>query len=93
MDVIEPTIEDPLIMNLPATVEMFTPNIYADVIEWFNRTVRNRDKVCLSLHPHNDRGTGVAAAEPVSWPVPTGSRAPCSATASARATSTSSTWR
>ena len=68
-------------------------NIYADVIEWFNRTVRNRDKVCLSLHPHNDRGTGVAAAEPVSWPVPTGSRAPCSATASARATSTSSTWR
>ena len=68
------------------------PNIYADVIEWFNRTVRNRDKVCLSLHPHNDRGTENAAG-PVSWPVPTGSRAPCSATASARATSTSSTWR
>ena len=63
MEVIEPTIEDPLIMNLPATVEMFTPNVYADVIEWFNRTVRDRDKVCLSLHPHNDRGTGVAAAE------------------------------
>ena len=92
MDVIEPTIEDPLIMNLPATVEMF-PQHYADVIEWFNRTVRNRDKVCLSLHPHNDRGTGVAAETLVSWPVPTGSRAPCSATASARATSTSSTWR
>jgi len=63
MDVIEPTVDDPLIMNLPATVEMYTPNIYADVIEWFNRTVRNRDKVCLSLHPHNDRGTAVAAAE------------------------------
>jgi len=63
MEVIEPTVEDPLIMNLPATVEMFTPNIYADVIEWFNRTVRDRDRVCLSLHPHNDRGTGVAAAE------------------------------
>ena len=50
-------------MNLPATVEMFTPNIYADTIEWFLRTVRDRDKVCLSLHPHNDRGTAVAAAE------------------------------
>ena len=44
-------------MNLPATVEMYTPNIYADVIEWFLRTVRNRDRVRLSLHPHNDRGT------------------------------------
>jgi 2-isopropylmalate synthase len=63
MEVIEPTVDDPLIMNLPATVEMYTPNIYADVIEWFNRTVRDRDKVCLSLHPHNDRGTAVAAAE------------------------------
>ena len=63
MEVIEPTVEDPLVMNLPATVEMFTPNIYADVIEWFGRTVRDRDKVCLSLHPHNDRGTAVAAAE------------------------------
>ena len=63
MEAIEPTVDDPLIMNLPATVEMFTPNIYADVIEWFNRTVRDRDKVCLSLHPHNDRGTAVAAAE------------------------------
>src|SRR5687767_15205456 len=63
MEVIEPTVDDPLVMNLPATVEMFTPNIYADVIEWFNRTVRDRDKVCLSLHPHNDRGTAVAAAE------------------------------
>ena len=50
-------------MNLPATVEMYTPNIYADTIEWFLRTVRNRDCVVLSLHPHNDRGCAVAAAE------------------------------
>jgi 2-isopropylmalate synthase len=63
MDVIEPTPDRRLIMNLPATVEMYTPNVYADVIEWFLRSVRNRESVCLSLHPHNDRGTGVAAAE------------------------------
>jgi len=63
MDVVEPTAQRPLIMNLPATVEMYTPNVYADVIEWFNRTVRNRDRVVLSLHPHNDRGCAVAAAE------------------------------
>jgi 2-isopropylmalate synthase len=63
MEVIEPDVDKPLIMNLPATIEMFSPNIYADVIEWFGRTVRDRDKVCLSLHPHNDRGCAVAAAE------------------------------
>jgi len=62
-EVIEPTADRPLIMNLPATVEMFTPNLYADAIEWFLRTVRDRDAVVLSLHPHNDRGTAVAAAE------------------------------
>ena len=62
-DVIEPTPERPLIMNLPATVEMYTPNIYADTIEWFLRTIRNRDSIVLSLHPHNDRGCAVAAAE------------------------------
>src|SRR3954465_15791993 len=50
-------------MNLPATVEMYTPNLYADTIEWFLRTVRNRESIVLSLHPHNDRGTAVAAAE------------------------------
>jgi 2-isopropylmalate synthase len=50
-------------MNLPATVEMYSPNIYADTIEWFLRHVRNRDAVVLSLHPHNDRGCAVAAAE------------------------------
>jgi 2-isopropylmalate synthase len=63
MDVMEPTPERPLILNLPATVECYTPNVYADVIEWFCRNVRNRDSVVVSLHPHNDRGTATAAAE------------------------------
>jgi len=63
MDVMEPTPERPLILNLPATVECYTPNVYADVIEWFCRNVRNRDSVIVSLHPHNDRGTATAAAE------------------------------
>jgi 2-isopropylmalate synthase len=63
MDVIEPTPQNPMILNLPATVEMYSPNVYADVIEWFGRTIKNRDAIILSLHPHNDRGTAVAAAE------------------------------
>jgi 2-isopropylmalate synthase len=63
MDILQPTVERPLILNLPATVEAATPNIYADQIEWFCRHIRDRDKVVISLHPHNDRGTGVAAAE------------------------------
>ena len=63
MDVFEPTPAKPLILNLPATVEMSTPNLYADMIERFSRTIRDRDTVLLSLHPHNDRGTAVAAAE------------------------------
>jgi 2-isopropylmalate synthase len=63
MDVIEPTADRPMILNLPATVEMYTPNVYADVIEWFGRTIKNRESIVLSLHPHNDRGTAVAAAE------------------------------
>ena len=63
MDVVEPTPEKPIILNLPATVECYTPNVYGDVIEWFGRTIRNRDWVVISLHPHNDRGSGVAAAE------------------------------
>jgi 2-isopropylmalate synthase len=61
--VIDPSPERPLILNLPATVEMYTPNLYADAIEWFGRHVDRRDSVLISLHPHNDRGTGVAAAE------------------------------
>ncbi|BCJ71574.1 2-isopropylmalate synthase [Catellatospora sp. IY07-71] len=63
IDVIDPTPERPLIINLPATVEMATPNVYADSIEWMHRRLPRRDSIILSLHPHNDRGTGVAAAE------------------------------
>jgi 2-isopropylmalate synthase len=63
MDVIEPTPERKLILNLPATVEMYSPNLYADTIEWFLRKVSRRDRFVLSLHPHNDRGCAVAAAE------------------------------
>jgi 2-isopropylmalate synthase len=63
MDVLQPTAARPIIFNLPATVECATPNVYADQIEWFGRHIRNRDAVVISLHTHNDRGTGVAAAE------------------------------
>jgi 2-isopropylmalate synthase len=63
MDVWQPTTDNPTIINLPATVEMSTPNIYADQIEWMSRNFSNRDCVILSLHPHNDRGCAVAATE------------------------------
>ena len=63
MDVLAPTPEKPIILNLPATVEAATPNIYADQIEYFCRNLPGRDKAIISLHTHNDRGTGVAAAE------------------------------
>ncbi|MDR3518241.1 MAG: 2-isopropylmalate synthase [Azospirillaceae bacterium] len=63
MDVWQPTPERPVILNLPATVEVATPNVYADQIEWFCRNVSRRDSVVISVHPHNDRGTGIAAAE------------------------------
>jgi len=59
----QPTPTNPMIVNLPATVEMATPNVYADSIEWMHRHLDRRDGIILSLHPHNDRGTGVAAAE------------------------------
>jgi len=59
----QPTPEKKMIMNLPATVEMNTPNVYADQIEWMNRNFKNRDTIILSVHPHNDRGTGVAITE------------------------------
>jgi 2-isopropylmalate synthase len=62
-DIIQPTPDNPIIFNLPATVEMATPNVYADSIEWMSRNLANRESVILSLHPHNDRGTAVAAAE------------------------------
>ncbi|USQ75732.1 2-isopropylmalate synthase [Ornithinimicrobium cryptoxanthini] len=63
MEVFVPTADKPVIINLPATVEMATPNVYADSIEWMSRHLNHRENVILSLHPHNDRGTGVAAAE------------------------------
>lgn len=59
----EPTVENKVILNLPATVEMSTPNIYADQIEWFLRHISNRESIVLSVHPHNDRGCAIAAAE------------------------------
>jgi 2-isopropylmalate synthase len=62
-DVWEPTPDHKAIINLPATVEMATPNVYADSIEWMHRNLHRRDSIVLSLHPHNDRGTAVAAAE------------------------------
>ena len=58
-----PTPEDPIIINLPSTVEMTTPNVFADRIEWMSKHLANRESIILSVHPHNDRGTGVAAAE------------------------------
>ncbi|GGZ10404.1 2-isopropylmalate synthase [Novosphingobium colocasiae] len=63
MDILQPTVDHPIILNLPATVEAATPNIYADQIEYFCRNLPGRDKAVISLHTHNDRGTGVAAAE------------------------------
>ena len=63
MEVLQPTAERPIILNLPATVEAATPNVYADQIEYFCRNLPNRDRAVISLHTHNDRGTGVAAAE------------------------------
>jgi 2-isopropylmalate synthase len=63
IDVIDPSVDRPLIVNLPATVEMATPNVYADSIEWMHRNLPRRPAVVLSLHPHNDRGTAVAATE------------------------------
>ena len=63
MNVIAPTPTEPIILNLPATVECYSPNVYGDVIEWFGRSISRRDSVIISLHPHNDRGCAVAAAE------------------------------
>lgn len=59
----EPSVENPIVFNLPATVEMSTPNVYADQIEYFCKKISEREKICVSLHPHNDRGCAVAAAE------------------------------
>lgn len=63
VDVWQPTPDDPMILNLPATVEIATPNVHADQIEWFCNSLRDRESIIISLHTHNDRGTGVAATE------------------------------
>ena len=63
MEIWEPTEKNPIILNLPATVELFTPNVHADQIEWFCRNMQERNKAVISLHTHNDRGTGTAATE------------------------------
>ncbi len=63
MEIWKPTVDNKIIFNLPATVEVAAPNVYADQIEWMHRNLPEREKIILSLHPHNDRGTGVAAAE------------------------------
>lgn len=63
VEIMDPTPENPIIINLPSTVEMTTPNVYADSIEWMDRNLNRRDSIIISLHPHNDRGTGVATAE------------------------------
>ena len=63
IDVVQPTADNKLIINLPSTVEMSTPNIYADQIEWMCRNIDNRENLIISVHPHNDRGTGIASAE------------------------------
>ena len=63
LDVFQPTARNPVILNLPSTVEVATPNIYADQVEWFCRHMTQRERAFISLHPHNDRGTAVAAAE------------------------------
>lgn len=63
MDVAQPTSDEKLILNLPSTVEVTTPNVFADQIEWMHRNLSRRDAIVLSVHPHNDRGTGVASAE------------------------------
>ena len=63
LDVWAPATRNPMIINLPATVEMATPNIFADQIEWMHRHLARRERIMLSVHPHNDRGCGVAAAE------------------------------
>ncbi len=63
VEILKPASKNKIIINLPATVEMSTPNIYGDQIEWMNNNLDNRKDICLSLHPHNDRGTAVAASE------------------------------
>ena len=91
--VIKPTPEHPMIINLPATVEMTTPNVFADEVEYVFTHLDDRDAVVLSLHPHNDRRHGRGSHRAgACWPAPTAWRAACWATASAPATWIWSRW-
>lgn len=84
-DVWQPDAQRPMIINLPATVEVNTPNVYADQIEFFCRHFSRRDAVCISVHPHNDRAPALPAQNWRCWRVQTGSRAVCLATVNAPA--------
>ena len=92
IDVWKPRPERQVIINLPSTVEMSMPHVYAQQIEYMSKHLHDRENVILSIHPHNDRGTAVAAGELALLAGETGSRAPSSATGSAPATWTSSPW-
>lgn len=93
MDAYGATPDKRMIANLPATVEVATPNNYADQIEWFCRTIKSRDSLIVSVHPHNDRGTGVAAAELTLMAGADRVEEPSSPTASVPVMSISSLWR
>ena len=91
-EVFQPTPDRKVVINLPATVEMATPNVYADSIRWMSRNLAHRDGIVLSLHPHNDRGTAVAAAELGYLAGADRIEDACSATVSGPATSAWSRW-
>jgi isopropylmalate/homocitrate/citramalate synthase len=93
LDVWQPTPQRPCIINLPATVEVASPNVFADQVEYFATHISRRDAIVLSVHTHNDRGGARPRRSWPSWRARIGSRGPCSATASAPATWTSSPWR
>ena len=91
IDVWKPRPDRKVIINLPSTVEMSMPHVYAQQIEYMSKNLHDRENVIVSIHPHNDRGTAVAAGE-LALLVATGSRGPSSATVSGPATWTSSPW-
>ncbi len=93
LDVWQPTPENKAILNLPATVEVAMPNVYADQIEWFCRNLSRRDSVIISVHPHNDRGRRWPPRNRPCWQALIASRVACSAMASAPAMSISLRWR
>ena len=85
LDIWKPTADHKAIINLPTTVENAMPHVFASQVEYFNKHLLHRENVILSLHPHNDRGSGISDAELGIWQVRTASRELCSETASVRA--------